>query len=56
MNKIKKKFLSSGDTFMPEMNSREPEFTCSTCGPFTKNVNHFHLRCIYQNKLDKACL
>ena len=38
------------------MNSRELGFTYSTCGPFTKNVNHFHLRCIYQNKLDKACL
>ena len=22
---------------MPEMDSRQPGFTCSTCGPFTKN-------------------
>ena len=23
---------------MPEMHLRQPEFTCSACGPFTKNI------------------
>ena len=25
------------DQFMAEMHSRQPRFTCSACGPFTKN-------------------
>ena len=37
MNKIVNKFLSAGDTFMPEMHLKQPEFTYSACGPFTKN-------------------
>ena len=32
-----KKFLLSGDNFMPEMHLRQPGFTYSACGPFTKN-------------------
>ena len=30
-------FLLPGDKFMPEMNLKQPGFTYSACGPFTKN-------------------
>ena len=62
MNRIINKFLSSGDKFMPEMHLKQPEFTYSACGPFTKNkesIKRFKetrdSRYIYQNELDKAC-
>ena len=32
-------FLSAGDKFMPEMYLRQPGFTYSACGPFTKTKN-----------------
>ena len=37
MNQIVNKFLLGGDKFMPEMHLRQPGFTYSACGPFTKN-------------------
>ena len=37
MNKIVDKFLLVGDKFMPPMRVRQPGFTYSACGPFTKN-------------------
>ena len=37
MNAIINKLLLAGDTFMPEMDLKQPEFTYSVCGPFTKN-------------------
>ena len=37
MNEIFNKFLLAGDKFMPEMHLRQPVFTYSSCGPFTKN-------------------
>ena len=37
MNEIVNKFLLAGDKFMPEMHLKQPRFTCSACGPFTKN-------------------
>ena len=37
MNEIINKFLLAGDTFMPEMHLRQPGFTYSACGQFTKN-------------------
>ena len=37
MNKTVNKFLLAGDKFMPEMYLRQPGFTYSVCGPFTKN-------------------
>ena len=62
MNKIVHKFLLAGDKFMPEIHSKQPAFTYSTCGPFTKNkkiIQKFKetgdTKCIYRNKLDKAC-
>ena len=37
MNEIVHKFLLAGDKFMPDMHLKQPGFTYSTCGPFTKN-------------------
>ena len=36
MNEIINKFLL-GDKFIPKMHLKQPGFTYSTCGPFTKN-------------------
>ena len=62
MNEIINKCLLTGDKFMPEMHSRQPRFTYSACGPFTKHkerINKFmrtgDTKSIYRNKLDKAC-
>ena len=62
MNEIENKFLLAGDKSMPEMHLREPEFTYSACGPFTKNKERLQKfietrdsRYIYQNEIDKAC-
>ena len=37
MNKIVNKFSLAGDKCMPEMHLKQPGFTDSVCGPFTKN-------------------
>ena len=37
MNEIVNKFLLVGDKFMLEMHLKQPGFTYSACGPFTKN-------------------
>ena len=37
MNKIVNKFLLAGDKVMPELHLRQPEFTYSASGPFTKS-------------------
>ena len=62
MNEIVNKFLLVGDTFMPEMNLKQPGFTYSACGPFTKNnerIEKFmrtgNTNFIYKSELDKAC-
>ena len=62
MNEIINKFLLIGDKFMPEMHLRQPGFTYSTCGPFTKNKQRIQklmetadTKYIYRNELDKAC-
>ena len=62
MNEIINKFLLVGDKFMPEMHLRQPGFTYSSCGPFTKNkerIDKFmktgNTDFIYKNELDKAC-
>ena len=36
-NEIVNKILLAGDKFMPEMHLKQPGFTYSACGPFTKN-------------------
>ena len=62
MNDIINKFLLVGDKFMPEMRLRQPGFTYSACGPFTKNKKRIekfmqtgNTDFIYKNELDKAC-
>ena len=47
---------------MPEMHIKQPGFTYSACGPFTKNKERIKKIketgdswYIYQNELDKAC-
>ena len=62
MNEIVNKFLLEGNKFMPEMHLKEPGFTYSTCGPFTKNKERIekfmqtgNTDFIYKNKLDQAC-
>ena len=37
MNEIVNKLLLVGDTFMPERHLKQPGFTYSAWGPFTKN-------------------
>ena len=37
MKEIVTKFLLAGDKFMPKMHLKEPGFTYSACGSFTKN-------------------
>ena len=56
------KFLLAGDKFMPEMHLKQPGFTYSACGSFTKHKERIKkiketggVRYIYQIKLDKAC-
>ena len=62
MNNVINKFLLAGDKFMPEMHLRQPQFTYSACGPFTKHeqrIQNFKetgdTNYIYKNELDKAC-
>ena len=62
MNEIVNTFLLAGDEFMPEMHLRQPAFTYSACGPFTKNKERIQkfketgdTNYIYKNELDKAC-
>ena len=62
MNEIVNKFLLVGDKFMPEMHLKQPGFTYSAFGPFTKNKERIDLFMqtgntdfIYKKELDKAC-
>ena len=61
MNEIVNNFLLAGNNFMPETHLRQPGFTYSFCGPFTKSKERiqkfkesFSLY-TYQNKLYKIC-
>ena len=47
---------------MPALHLKQPGFTYSDCGPFTKDKERtkkfketIDLRYVYQNELDKAC-
>ena len=62
MNKIVHKFLLACDKFMPEMHLKQPGYTYSACGSFTKNKERIQkfketgdTSYIYKNELDKAC-
>ena len=61
MNEVVNKFLLAGDKFMSEMHLRQPGFTYSACGSFTKNKERIQkfketgdTSYIYKNELDKA--
>ena len=62
MKAVVNNILLALDTFMLEMHLRQPWFTCSACGPFTKNqekIKKFketrESRYIYKKELDRAC-
>ena len=62
MNEIVSTFLLAGDKFMREMDLKQPGFTHSACGPFTKNKEQIQkfketgdTSYIYKKELDKAC-
>ena len=62
MNEIVTNFLLVRDKFMPEMHLKQPDFTYSACGPFTKNKERIekfmqtgNTDFIYKNELDEAC-
>ena len=62
MNNTINKLLLAGDKFMPEIHLREPQFTYSACGPFTKHKQRIQkfketgdTNYIYKIELDKAC-
>ena len=61
MNEKVNKFLLAGDKFMPEMHLKQPGYTYSACGAFTKNKEKSQkfketgdTSYIYKNELDKA--
>ena len=62
MNEIVNKFLPADDRFMLEMHLKQPGFTYSACGPFTKNKERIkkinetgYTNYIYKNELDQTC-
>ena len=62
MNNRINKLLLAGDKFVPEIHLRQPQFTHSACGPFTKHEQRIQkfretgdTNYIYKNELDKAC-
>ena len=62
MNEILNNFLLAEDKFIPEMHLKQPWFTYSACGPFTRTKKEFrkfketgNTSYIYKNELDKAC-
>ena len=62
MNEIINKFLLVRDKLMPKVHLKQPGFTYSACGPFTKNKERTekfmqtgNTNFIYRNELDKAC-
>ena len=62
MNEIINKFLLASNKFMAEMHLKQPGFTYSACGLFTKNKERTQTfketgdtSYIYKNELHKAC-
>ena len=54
--------MLTGDKFMPKLHLRQPRFTYSACGPFSKHremIKKFKetgdLNYIYETELNKAC-
>ena len=62
MNEIVNKFFLAGDKFMLKTNLKQPGFTYSACGTFTKIKERIQklketgdTNYIYKNELDKVC-
>ena len=62
MNKIINTFSLNGNQFMPELHLKQPGFTYSACGRFTKHrerIQKFrdtgNLKHLHRNELEKAC-
>ena len=62
INEIVNKLLLVRNKFIPEIHLKQPGFTYSACGPFTKNKERIQklketgdTDYIYKNELDKAC-
>ena len=60
MNEMVYKFFLAGDKFRPEMQSKQPIFTFSACGVFTRSKERLQkfmqqgdTNYIYKNDLDK---
>ena len=63
MNNLINKFLLAGDKFIPEIHLRQPQFTYSAYGRFTRHEERIQkfketgaTNYIYMNELDKAFL
>ena len=52
MNEIPNNFLLAGDTFMVKIHLKQPRFTYSACGPFTKSIERIQK---FKETGDKAC-
>ena len=62
MGHVINKCLLAGDKYVPEIHLRQPQFTYSACGPFTKHEQRIQkfketgdTNYVYKNELDKAC-
>ena len=62
MKKVINKFLLTGFKFIPELHLKQPGFTYSACGPFTKHCERIqkfretdNLKHLYRNESGKAC-
>ena len=62
MGHVINKLLLARGKFMPEIHLRQPQFTYSACGPFTKHEQRIQkfkdtgdTNYMYKNELDKAC-
>ena len=62
LNDIINKFLLAGDKFMSEMHLKQPGFTYSACGLFSRNKQRTQrfmetgdTNYIYKNEEDKVC-
>ena len=62
MNKTVNNFLLVGDKIMPKLHLKQPGFTYSACGPFTRNKERIekfmqtaNTDFTYRNEIEKAC-
>ena len=62
MNNLINKFLLVRDKFMPEIHLRQPQFTYSACGAFTRHEERIQkfketddTNYVFKNELEKAC-